>query len=276
MPPRSSRGLQRFLQRKPAEQDEAIATVLSRLEDNLAYFVDSIGGRVGLYEAQLQRLAVDLKKREDVSAASCSEPNGFTVRLLRDATDPLTDGNNKDDEDDTESVSSMDSSSSSDAYSVPEEDERQVVFPSNDDIRAELQVLKQAALDLATTSEGVGDWLTLNLPKVTNEDDEPDYVAVMRTVMMQSLEVSQAAREVYDLEGNYFAARLELERDVVHHPHCQSMFHMLLHAEDHMWNSVLHGWRNLMRLSLILYSLVATNWGSLQQFRDVAYSSMIS
>jgi hypothetical protein len=141
----------------------------------------------------------------------------------------------------------------------------EVKFPDNTEIVKQLRLLKRESYELGATMDGIHDWIALNVPDI--KDDENDGVEVMGAVIEQVTSLADTVRSVYSAEAKYLEERAELEKSMLKLPESETMKLAIKSHDGDTWDEIDRGWRTLIRVCLLLYSILSKNMAMLKEPR---------
>jgi hypothetical protein len=141
----------------------------------------------------------------------------------------------------------------------------EVNFPSNEDLLGNLRTLKRESYELATTMDGIHDWIALNVPDI--KEDDNSGVEVMSAVIEQVSSLTDTVRGVYGLEQKYLEERSECEKRRLKYPESKMVELQLQTQDTDTWDDLDRGWRTLIRVCLVLYAVLAKNMTALKEPR---------
>ena len=147
----------------------------------------------------------------------------------------------------------------------------EVKFPDNTEIVKQLRQLKRESYELGATMDGIHDWIALNVPDM--KDDENDGVEVMGAVIEQVTSLTDTVRSVYAAESKYLEERAELEKSMLKLPESETMKLAIKSHDADTWDEVDRGWRTLIRVCLLLYSILSKNMAMLKEPRKKSTTS---
>ena len=252
--------------------DPAVQGVQDALEANLTYFMGNIGAIIKRYDEHLEKAVPP-----PVPAPSSAEP-GSSTKGASAAPPPAeaTPGSPKKEASSAPTASAPAAapaspkadpaaSSPKEATAAPavveaeavEEETIEIVFPDNTPLLEQLGLLKRESYALSTTFDGIHDWIALNVPDM--QKDESAGVQVMGAVIEQLSSLNEAVRGVYALELKYLGDRSDLEQALLKLPQSETLKLSLEVTDNDMWDDVERGWRTLIRVCLIAYSVLAKN-----------------
>jgi hypothetical protein len=140
-----------------------------------------------------------------------------------------------------------------------------IVFPDNTMLVREFKAMKTEADNLSTTFDGIHDWIALNVPDVKEEDNAG--VEVMGAVISQVSNLSESIRDIYNADLKYLEERGDLEKRLLKYPTVEGVKRQLLLHDEDAWDELERGWRSMIRLVVILYSVLNKNMAKLLEPR---------
>lgn len=147
----------------------------------------------------------------------------------------------------------------------------EVKFPDNTNIVTQLRLLKREAYELGATMDGIHDWIALNVPDI--KEDENEGVEVMGAVIEQVSSLTETVRAVYSVESGYLEGRADLEKAMLKNPESKTMM-LALEAHDcDTWDEIDRGFRTMIRVSLLLYTVLSRNMKVLSMPRQQNHAS---
>jgi hypothetical protein len=257
----SRKEIQKWSKCKPSDITGAntiIGLTHDKLEENVWYFLDTIGTRSARYQEHLNdvlakkpKLAVGSTCAADVeplNPASTAYEQYLKVhlRLMKQPAEGA--------EEEEEEEKGDDDSDDSDYDAV---EEVTVTFPNNDTLRRAHASLREEAFELEITMDGICDWLNLSIPDL--QVDDTDGVDVIQAVLASAEAHSTAVHTCGKCERAYLEERAELELEVIAYPHSASTRQQLVVHDIDAWDDVERGWRTLVRTSLILHATLMKN-----------------
>lgn len=254
----SRKEIQKWSKCKPSDITGAntiIGLTHDKLEENVWYFLDTIGNRSARYQEHLSdvlskkpKLAVGstcAAEVEPLNPASTAYEQFLKVhlRLMKQQVEGEEDGGDDDDDSDDSDYDAV--------------EEVTVTFPNNDALRRAHTALKEEAFELEITMDGICDWLDLSIPDL--QVDDTDGVDVIQAVLASAEAHSTAVSTCGKCERAYLEERAELELEVIAYPHSASTRQLLVVHDIDAWDDVERGWRTLVRTSLILHATLMKN-----------------
>jgi hypothetical protein len=140
-----------------------------------------------------------------------------------------------------------------------------IVFPDNTLLQEQLNLLKAEAYALGTTFDGIHDWIALNVPDYKEEDNVG--VEIMGAVIQQVASLQESIREVYATELRYLEERGDLEKTLLKMPDSDTVQRQMEVLDLDAWDDAERGWRSMIRVSLILFSMLHKNMKVLREPR---------
>ena len=149
-----------------------------------------------------------------------------------------------------------------------------IVFPDNTLLQEQLLLLKKEAYALGTTFDGIHDWIALSIPDYKEEDNT--NVEVMGAVIQQVGSLQETVREVYSTELTYLEQRADLEKALLKVPDSDTIARQLELTDLDTWDDVERGWRGMIRVALILFTMLSKNMKALREPRKSRPSSLFA
>ena len=148
------------------------------------------------------------------------------------------------------------------------------MFPDNALLLEQLKLLKKEAYALGTTFDGIHDWIALSIPDYKEEDNV--NVEIMGAVIQQVGNLQETVRDVYATELKYLEERADLEKSLLKVPDSDTIARQLELQELDTWDDVERGWRGMIRVSLILFSMLSKNMKALREPRKAKHSNLFA
>lgn len=243
------------------EAEAAVREVHEGLERTLSYFMANVGALCRTFDAKLQEaLPHNPKARffEDERSPPSSPllkrpPRAESVSPLALAASPKKAGT-------TGKATQFEFPLEPPAFTLPPAE-------SKEKLLAQLRSLKIESRGLIRTFDQMHDWIALNIPTMTTDEDNGG-VEVMGVVISNIVDMTSVIRQVYSLESKYLSDRVEIEAAAARYPECPSYERQLLVLDSNTWDDVEKGWRSIIRACLLIHSVLAKNMKVLYEPRQ--------
>lgn len=242
------------------EAEAAVREVHEGLQRTLAYFMANVGALTRTFDAKLQEaLPHNPKARffEDEKSPPSSPllkrpPRPENMSPLALAASPLKAS--------VKSTTGAAPAAAKPGFEFPLEPPAFTLPPaeSKEKLLKQLRSLKIESRGLVRTFDQMHDWIALNIPTMSAEEDNGG-VEIMGVVISNIMDMSTVIRQVYSLESKYLSDRIDIEASIARYPDCPSYERQLLVLDSNTWDDVEKGWRSIIRACLLIHSVLAKN-----------------
>jgi hypothetical protein len=210
--------------------DPTVASVVHDLEKVMNEYMDGVAPRLNQLNSRLaEAMAINPKSSERKEAKECSTP-----LLKRIASERVL-------------------------VKCPDD-----VFPNNDALLEQLDILTQEAHDLSHTFETIFDWIAINAPQL--KEEQSVGVEIMEAVKSQILDLLRVARGQYTVKVSYLSDRVRMEKTAMKHgpSKCVSTMKAIDVLDSEYWDVLEQAWRVLVRCVIIAHDVLDKNMAKLK------------